>query len=143
VEKRLPFSVLLLDLNGFKNVNDTYGHAAGDDILRQFAAELRAAFRAPDHVGRWGGDEFLVVVDCGVDHARGHVERVRKWVFGDYRVTGEGAPRKIRVDASVGVAAWREGETVAEVFARADADMYQEKKAGATLDSLRMVQEKR
>ena len=82
-----------------------------------------------DDVGRWGGDEFIVVLDCGLEDARGHVERVRKWVFGDYTVRGEGPPRKLAVDASVGVAAWRGGETIAEMFARADADMYQQKKA--------------
>jgi diguanylate cyclase (GGDEF)-like protein len=82
-----------------------------------------------DDVGRWGGDEFIVVLDCGLEDARRHVERVRKWVFGDYTVRGEGPPRKLAVDASVGVAAWREGETIAAMFARADADMYKQKKA--------------
>jgi diguanylate cyclase (GGDEF)-like protein len=129
VAQRTPFSVLVLDLNGFKQVNDTYGHAAGDDVLVQFAKELRAAFRAMDDVGRWGGDEFIVVLDCGMEEARRQLERVRKWVFGDYVVRGEGPPGKLHVDASVGVATWREGETIAEMFARADAEMYKEKKA--------------
>jgi diguanylate cyclase (GGDEF)-like protein len=129
VTRRQTFSVLLFDLNSFKQVNDTYGHVAGDDILRQFAAELRAAFRAMDDVGRWGGDEFIAVVDCGLADARQHVERVRRWVFGDYTVRGEGPPRKLPVSASVGVAAWREGETIAQMVARADAEMYKDKKA--------------
>ena len=127
--RQRAFSVLLFDLNGFKHVNDTYGHVAGDDVLKQFAAELRAAFRAVDDVGRWGGDEFIAVLDCGLEEARQHVERVRKWVFGDYLVRGEGAPRKLPVSASVGVAAWQVGETVAQTVARADADMYREKRA--------------
>jgi len=133
LELRVPqgrvFSVLIFDLNGFKQVNDTYGHMAGDEVLKQFATELRGAFRPLDDVGRWGGDEFIVVLDCGLEEARRHVERVRKWVFGDYTVRGEGPPQKLPVAASVGVAAWREGETMAEMFARADADMYQEKRA--------------
>jgi GGDEF domain-containing protein len=70
-----------------------------------------------------------VVLDCGLEDARQHVDRVRKWVFGNYTVRGEGPPRKLPVDASVGVAAWRVGETIAEMLARADADMYQHKKA--------------
>jgi diguanylate cyclase (GGDEF)-like protein len=97
----------------------------------QFAKELRAAFRAMDDVGRWGGDEFIVVLDCGMEEARRQLERVRKWVFGDYTVRGDGPPGKLHVDASVGVATWREGETIAEMFARADAEMYKEKKAAA------------
>ena len=129
VTRRRAFSVLIFDLNGFKQVNDTYGHAAGDDVLKQFATELRAAFRAMDDVGRWGGDEFIAVVDCGLADARQHVERVRKWVFGDYTVRGESRPRKVAVSASVGVAAWQEGESMAQMVARADAEMYKDKKA--------------
>jgi diguanylate cyclase (GGDEF)-like protein len=129
VARREALSVALFDLNSFKQVNDTFGHSAGDDVLKQFATELRAAFRATDDVGRWGGDEFIVVVDCGLEEARRHVERVRKWVFGDYTVRCDGPPRKLGVSASVGVAAWQEGETVAEMVARADADMYKEKRA--------------
>src|ERR1019366_4059442 len=129
VEQGRVFSVMMFDLNGFKQVNDTYGHLAGDEVLKQFATELRGAFRPLDDVGRWGGDEFIVVLDCGLEDARHHVERVRKWVFGDYTISGEGAPRKLPVSASVGVAAWREGETIAQMVARADAEMYQEKQA--------------
>ena len=129
VQQGRPFSVMMFDLNGFKQVNDTYGHMAGDEVLKQFATELRGAFRPLDDVGRWGGDEFIVVLDCGLEDARQHVERVRKWVFGNYTVRGEGPARKLPVDASVGVAAWRKGETMADMLARADADMYQQKKA--------------
>ena len=129
VEQGRAFSVMIFDLNGFKQVNDTYGHMAGDEVLKQFATELRGAFRPLDDVGRWGGDEFIVVLDCGLEDARRHVERVRKWVFGNYTVRGEGPARKLPVDASVGMAAWRVGETIAEMFARADRDMYQQKKA--------------
>ena len=130
VARQRPFSVAILDLNSFKRINDTYGHAAGDEVLKQFATELKSAFRALDDVGRWGGDEFIVVLDCGLDDARRHVERVRKWVFGEYVLRGEGPTRKVRVDASFGVAVWKQGESIAEMFARADADMYQEKKGG-------------
>jgi diguanylate cyclase (GGDEF)-like protein len=129
VARGRPFSVAILDLNAFKQVNDTYGHVAGDEVLKQFATELKAAFRATDDVGRWGGDEFIVVLDCGLEDAHRHVERIRKWVFGDYEVRGDGQPRKLHVDAAVGLATWKEGETTGEMFARADADMYKEKKA--------------
>ena len=129
VAGRCAFSVVILDLNGFKRVNDTYGHAAGDDVLKQFATELRPVFRATDDVGRWGGDEFLVVMDCGLEDARRQVERVRQWVFGDYVVHGDGGTHKFRVNASVGAAAWKAGEAIADMLGRADAEMYREKKA--------------
>jgi diguanylate cyclase (GGDEF)-like protein len=101
---------------------------AGDEVLKQFAKELQAAFRVMDDVGRWGGDEFIVVLDCGMEDARRHVERIRKWVFGDYTVTNDGRARKLPVEAAVGVAEWRFGETTEVMFARADADMYKDKK---------------
>ena len=134
VEERMrgeqQFSVVVLDLNGFKQVNDVYGHSAGDDVLKQFATELRSAFRAADDVGRWGGDEFLVVLDCGPEDVGRHLERVRQWVFGDYVVQDQGVPRKLPITASIGTAVWESGESMAELFARADRDMYQEKNAG-------------
>ena len=132
IEQRQVFSVLIFDLNGFKRVNDTYGHVVGDELLTQFASELKSAFRSGDEVGRWGGDEFIVVLGCGLEDARRQVERVRKWVFGDYTVGGKQS-RKLPVSAAIGGAAWLEGETMAQMFARADADMYAEKKAAQRL----------
>jgi GGDEF domain-containing protein len=66
MEQGRAFSVMMFDLNGFKQVNDTYGHMAGDEVLKQFATELRGVFRPSDDIGRWGGDEFIVVLDCGL-----------------------------------------------------------------------------
>lgn len=129
IAKGIPFSVVVFDLNGFKQINDTYGHVAGDEVLRQFATELRSAFRALDDVGRWGGDEFIAVLDCNVEEARRQLERVRKWVFGDYTIGVEGKPRKLPVSAAAGTAAFQPGETIAAMLERADADMYKEKKA--------------
>jgi diguanylate cyclase (GGDEF)-like protein len=133
VRQRRGFSVVLLDLNAFKQINDRYGHAAGDDVLRQFAAELRAAFRSTDDVGRWGGDEFIVVLECSQAEAVRHVERARKWVFGEYTVQGNSPPVKLAVDAAIGIAAWQENDSISAVFARADASMYQDKKSPARI----------
>ncbi len=58
----LPFSVMMIDLDGFKEVNDSHGHAAGDELLRRMAAAMRASFREQDLYGRWGGDEFLAIL---------------------------------------------------------------------------------
>ena len=80
------FSVISLDLNGFKKLNDTYGHLAGDDLLKQFATELRTVFRSHDVVGRVGGDEFIVLVDGELSVASARLERIRRWVNGSYAV---------------------------------------------------------
>ncbi len=128
------FCLLLLDLNGFKTVNDTYGHLAGDQALRQFAAELKGIFRVTDSVGRWGGDEFVVVLDCAQAEANDYAERVKKWVFGDYTVGDPGNPRKVYMDAAIGVTEWQAGETLAEMLSRVDRLMYQQKRSRQASD---------
>ena len=56
----------MLDLNGFKRVNDNFGHEAGDDLLKQFSAQLHSSSRASDTVGRWGGDQVMVIIDGNI-----------------------------------------------------------------------------
>ncbi len=122
------FCVAMLDLNGFKDVNDLHGHEAGDDLLRQFSSELRSTSRAADVVGRWGGDEFIVVLDGVLPEAQARVQRIQEWVLGSYTVQKTCEESKIDMTAAVGLAEWQPGETFKEVVARADALMYQEKK---------------
>ena len=123
-----PFCVAMLDLNGFKDVNDLHGHEAGDDLLRQFSSELLSTSRAADVVGRWGGDEFVVVLDGTLPDAQARVQRIQEWVLGSYTVQKASEESKIDMSAAVGLAEWQPGETFKEVVARADALMYQEKK---------------
>jgi diguanylate cyclase (GGDEF)-like protein len=130
IECARNLSIVLFDLDNFKQTNDVYGHPAGDTLLKQFATELRTFFRSTDVVSRWGGDEFLVIVDCTAEEVRDRVAPVRKWVCGDYSITVGGQARKVSVSASIGFASWRTGETAAELVARADAAMYQEKSKG-------------
>lgn len=128
-ERKRPFCVLMIDLDGFKQVNDQHGHAAGDGLLVQFAAELRAQSRSSDPVGRWGGDEFIVVLEGGEAEAQTFVERVQQWVFGTYTVQTNTGAGKVKMSASLGVAAWMPGEAFQKVVERADADMYARKRA--------------
>jgi diguanylate cyclase (GGDEF)-like protein len=123
------FSIVMLDLNEFKKVNDTYGHLAGDNLLKQFAEELRTNSRTPDIVGRWGGDEFIAVIDCDFSGAKSKVDRLQKWVLGEYTLqVGNGEKTvKIAVNASIGIAQWQAGETMQEVIDHADSVMYRDK----------------
>lgn len=129
IENKMRFSVIMIDLNGFKQVNDKYGHLAGDDLLRQFAMELQMYTRSGDMVGRWGGDEFVVLLSSDAAGAASHMDRIREWVFGKYTIH-RGANKDatvVHMDASLGLAEWREGVTMQEVVAEADAAMYRDK----------------
>ena len=118
-----PFSVILLDLDHFKTVNDTLGHPAGDDLLKQFGQELKGALRATDVVGRWGGDEFMALVDGSFHDAEDRAQRVEDWVNGEYLLQGH----PVQVRAAVGIATWQDGESILSVVERADAAMYARK----------------
>jgi len=110
-------------------VNDAHGHLAGDDLLRQFATELRSASRSTDVIGRWGGDEFILLLECEMSSAEAQIERLAKWVCGSYKIESTGAVKEIAVNASIGLAAHRAGETMKELLDRADAAMYERKAA--------------
>jgi len=125
-----PLSVALCDIDHFKRVNDTHGHAAGDGVLRDFADSLRAHARASDLVARWGGEEFLLVLpDTDAEAARRVVERIR--------TRRAAAPRSVRsVTFSAGVASTSGGEGASDVdalLAQADARLYAAK---ATRDTV-------
>jgi diguanylate cyclase (GGDEF)-like protein len=123
------FCILFFDLNGFKGINDCHGHLAGDEVLKAFGGELRSAFRGSDVVGRWGGDEFVAVVDGVRAEVEACLGRVREWVFGDYPITlpDSGTSLKIHVQASIGVTESQAGEAKEQLLGRADAAMYEQK----------------
>ena len=125
--RKRRFCLIMLDLNRFKEINDVYGHLAGDQVLKQFAEELKGISRATDGVGRWAGDEFIVVLDTTQEEANEFAERVRRWVFGNYTVESAGSRRKVHVEAALGVTEWLPGESVAELLERADKLMYEQK----------------
>jgi len=129
IAHKQTFCLVMVDLNGFKQINDTHGHAAGDSLLRQFGQEVRSNTRSSDLVGRWGGDEFIIVLDCDLKRASIQIDRMKKWVFGEYTIPSKksSAEQKIRMDASLGVAEWQSDETMQQLIERADLIMYEVK----------------
>lgn len=123
-----PLSVALLDIDWFKRINDTLGYGAGDDVLRRFAATLRAQLRAADELARWGGEEFLLLMPgTRRDAARVVLERLRDAVArGGFDVV---APAST-VTFSGGLVQMREGEPHDAVIERADRALYQAKQGG-------------
>jgi two-component system cell cycle response regulator len=124
-----PMSLLAFDLDRFKSVNDTFGHAAGDSILKEFSRRLLDNIRSVDMAARLGGEEFIVVMpDAAIDDGRQAAERVRRAIeapgFQHEGIT-------IPVTVSVGVAGLRHGfDSPATLAARADAALYIAKAAG-------------
>ncbi len=131
IEQRIAagasFCVALLDLDGFKRINDEHGHTVGDEVLRQFAAELKSACRSTDLVGRWGGDEFLVLLDCPAAQARSQIERVSKWACGSYTIKRDCGPLVLMIRASIGLAEFAPPDSIIQLLHRADAAMYDSK----------------
>lgn len=125
-------ALLLMDLDRFKQVNDTYGHHSGDDLLAQVAARLRRSVRAADLVGRLGGDEFVVVAAHENVDPRAVLdlaERIREQLRGTYTVAAAGDPVEVAIDVSIGVALHAAPE-VDRLLREADIAMYQAKRAG-------------
>jgi len=122
-------AVVVADLDWFKDINDRHGHPAGDTVLREFAVLLEETVRDVDLAGRWGGEEFVLVLP-GTDVAGGAqlAERIRGALAGRTVLAVDGSP--IPVTASFGVAAIPPAKTASELFAAADAAMYQAKRAG-------------
>ncbi len=114
----IPHCVAIIDINGFKRVNDEHGHLVGDELLKQFADELRSACRTTDVIARWGGDEFIVLLDCGIREASAQTDRLREWVCGNYTVQGNAGPKKLRIEASIGLAEHIPGEAMKAVLDR-------------------------
>jgi diguanylate cyclase (GGDEF)-like protein len=124
-----PFTVLMLDLDHFKAINDRHGHAAGDRALKHTAAALKAELREVDAVGRFGGEEFLVLMPgATVETARPVAERLRTALISDApRIDGT----TLFLSASIGVAQWSEpAEEPSRLLMRADAALYRAKLRG-------------
>ncbi len=93
---------------------------------------MRSVCRSTDTIGRWGGDEFMLLLHCGITEARAQIDRLREWVCGNYTVQGSTTLSKLRVKVSIGLAERLSGETMKSLIDRADAEMYRDKAASRT-----------
>lgn len=122
------FCLAIMDLDHFKRVNDTYGHAAGDEVLCRFSQVAQEALRQTDVLARWGGEEFLVLLtDATPDQALRGMERVRERLAQSEVLT---VNRELRATFSAGLAAYHVGEPLEACIERADKALYEAKQAG-------------
>src|SRR5664279_6457117 len=112
-------SLLMLDIDHFKAINDTYGHVAGDEVLVEIARRLVENLRSTDMVARWGGEEFVILLrDCTLDQALVIAEKIRA------RIADSPFADVSAVSASIGVAEYRPDDDLASWLVRADAALY-------------------
>jgi diguanylate cyclase (GGDEF)-like protein len=117
-------TVVALDLDEFKQINDTYGHLAGDLVLKEFAARLGFAIRLSDFAARMGGDEFLVLLpECSIGQVESFLARLRP-------MEAEYDGQKIPIFFSAGWVGYEKGESTEQFLERADRTLYAEKRAG-------------
>ena len=126
-QSHLPLSLLICDLDNFKAVNDRYGHPVGDAVLKAAARRLRRQAGGNGRVGRWGGEEFVVVLPgIAKPEALALAERMR-------RAIEVNTLAGLAVTASFGVAAYRSSDSMAELFERADQRLYEAKNSGRNM----------
>ncbi len=120
-----PFTICLWDIDHFKQINDTYGHEGGDQVLRQLARLARNTIRSTDVVGRWGGEEFFLLLPCvHLTEAEQLADRLRHHIMGQMVLSDH------VVTASFGLAEYHPSDDQASLLARADAALYEAKSAG-------------
>lgn len=125
-ESQSPFAVSFIDVDGLKNANDRYGHAAGDEILLQVAHMLSAAIEDGDILARMGGDEFAILMHgAGGQDVASLTERILDKIHSiDFQIDGQ----KFSISVSVGISSGKKGSIAADILAQADQSMYSNKK---------------
>ncbi len=124
-----PLTVIAFDLDRFKEINDTYGHAAGDQVLKEFSRRLESAVRKSDIAARMGGDEFLILLpECDTSRVQLLLDRLR-----NMQITYAGT--RIPICFSAGWVGYENGETPEHFLERADRTLYAEKRLGKTREN--------
>ena len=129
-ESNRPLCMMMFDIDHFKIVNDTYGHQAGDEVLRCFTNTLKNSFRVTDLIARYGGEEFAVLLcDTPIDEAMLVAERVRASVEAlEFRLPTHAEP--LKKTTSIGVTQYKTDEVVTSFIERADSALYEAKETG-------------
>lgn len=119
------FSIVFIDIDKFKNINDTFGHNVGDDVLVELSKILKLKSRKTDTVGRWGGEEFIIVCsETDIDGAFDFANNLRETIENHKFLTVK------QVTISCGISQYEKTDTLSSVIAKADGALYQAKETG-------------
>lgn len=124
----LSFGVIFIDIDHFKHVNDTYGHSVGDEVLKVLSKSMQSVLRRDDFIGRWGGEEFVVIIGNASPDAMEAVSEKIRMIAASTPISGIDPP--VQVTVSLGATILKEGEDWQTVLERADRLMYMSKQAG-------------
>lgn len=136
IEMSKRFSLLMFDLDEFKSINDRFGHPAGDQILKYFVQAVKGSVRPGDVVARWGGDEFIVLLDAGLDDAISRSRHIFAKLEAPVAVQAGSRTVMLAVRASSGAAERRSDESSQSLFTRVDALLYANKPASRPLSTV-------
>jgi diguanylate cyclase len=129
--RNAPFSILLIDIDRFKNFNDTYGHLIGDRVLRFVAGALRNTVKGYDKPSRFGGEEFTVILpNTFLSGAASVAEQIRKTIAAGELMDKSSGESYGRIQVSIGVAQYRKGESQEALIKRTDQALYRAKRRG-------------
>lgn len=122
------FGLMLIDIDNFKHINDTYGHPAGDRVLMKIAKILSHSVRETDTLGRWGGEEFLVICpSSSIEGLKAIAEKIRQ------KIEKHKFPDVFKVTASIGISCYKPEESLNSLLSRIDKALYLAKDSGRNL----------
>ena len=125
---KATFCLMMMDIDDFKKVNDTYGHAFGDEVLKYVAATISTGVKKDDNVFRWGGEEILVLLETDEEKTVAAAERIRKDIAKDPVIYQDGT--EVYVTVTIGVAPYHNGVSIQQMMEEADAKLYFGKRNG-------------
>lgn len=131
-------SIVITDIDKFKNVNDTYGHDVGDIVLKDFASKLQTNIRGYDFVARLGGEEFIIAINTDIENSFMRIEEIRKIIEQSTVIVGE---NKIKYTASFGISQLKDEDNfdIEKVMKRADEALYNSKNNGRNMVSIKLL----